>query len=298
MEKVVVINGAAQGEDVAFESFIKEQSGELGAAATSPDDACFWLYSSGSTGQPKGTVHLQHDMVFAAETYGKQVLQVQEDDVCFSAAKLFFAYGLGNGLYFPFSVGATAVYIPEWPSPRLVYDTIARYQPTIFFGVPTLYGAMLAQEDGDLGRVHTCVSAGEALPADIMVRWHKRFGIKILDGIGSTEICHIFISNCRDEVRSGCTGKLVLGYDARIVDENFNDVEDGEIGTLLIKGDSIASCYWNKHEKTKQTMLGDWINTDDKFFKDKDGYFYYVGRSNNMLKVGGIGFPPLRLKPA
>lgn len=296
LEKVVVINGAAEGKNVTFEDFIKGQPGEMEVAATSPDDACFWLYSSGSTGQPKGTVHLQHDMVFAAETYGKQVLQVQEDDVCFSAAKLFFAYGLGNGLYFPFSVGATAVYMPEWPSPGLVYDTIARHQPTIFFGVPTLYGAMLAQEEGDLGRVHTCVSAGEALPPDIMARWHKRFGIQILDGIGSTEICHIFISNCRGEVRSGCTGKLVPGYEARIVDENFNDIEDGEIGTLLIKGDSIASCYWNKHEKTKKTMLGDWINTDDKFFKDKDGYFYYVGRSNDMLKVGGIWVSPIEVE--
>ena len=296
LEKIVVVNGGAEGDDIAFRDFIEGQSGELAAADTGPDDACFWLYSSGSTGQPKGTVHLQHDMVFAAETYGKQILKIKEDDVCFSAAKLFFAYGLGNGLYFPFSVGATAVYMPEWPSPRRVYDTIARHQPTIFYGVPTLYGAMLAEKDGDLGRVHSCVSAGEALPADIMNRWQKRFGIQILDGIGSTEICHIFISNCRNDVRGGCTGKLVPGYEARIVDENFNDVEDGEIGTLLIKGDSIASCYWNKHEKTKQTMLGEWINTDDKFFRDKDGYFFYVGRSNDMLKVGGIWVSPIEVE--
>jgi 4-hydroxybenzoate-CoA ligase len=296
LEKVVVVNGTADGEDIRLEDFIAGQPGETAAAATSPDDACFWLYSSGSTGQPKGTVHLQHDMVFAAETYGKQVLQVQEDDVCFSAAKLFFAYGLGNGLYFPFNVGATAVYMPEWPSPKRVYDTIARHQPTVFFGVPTLYGAMLAQKEGDLGRVHTCVSAGEALPPDIMTRWQKRFDSQILDGIGSTEICHIFISNCRGDVRSGCAGKLVPGYEARIVDENFNDVQDGEIGTLLIKGDSIASSYWNKHEKTKKTMLGDWINTDDKFFKDKDDYFYFVGRSNDMLKVGGIWVSPIEVE--
>ena len=296
LEKIVVINGEADAGHVTFEDFIKDQPGKMQPAATSPDDACFWLYSSGSTGQPKGTVHLQHDMVFAAETYGRQVLKVQENDVCFSAAKLFFAYGLGNGLYFPFSVGGTAVYMPQWPTPKLIYDTIARHQPTIFFGVPTLYGAMLAQKEGDLGRVHICVSAGEALPADIMARWHKRFGVQILDGIGSTEICHIFISNCRDEVRPGCTGKLVPGYEARIVDENFNDVAYGEIGTLLIKGDSIASCYWNKHEKTKQTMLGDWINTDDKFFKDEEGYFYYVGRSNDMLKVGGIWVSPVEVE--
>jgi 4-hydroxybenzoate-CoA ligase len=296
LEKIIVVNGGAQGDGLAFNDFIDGQSGEMKAADTGPDDACFWLYSSGSTGQPKGTVHLQHDMVFAADTYGKQVLKVKEDDVCFSAAKLFFAYGLGNGLYFPFSVGATAVYMPEWPSPKLVYDTIARHQPTIFFGVPTLFGAMLALKKGDLGRVHTCVSAGEALPADIMNRWKKRFGVQILDGIGTTEICHIFISICRNDVRGGCTGKLVPGYEARIVDENFRDVKDGEIGTLLIKGDSIASCYWNKHDKTKQTMLGEWINTDDKFFKDKDGYFFYVGRSNDMLKVGGIWVSPIEVE--
>lgn len=295
LEKVVVVNGSAGANDVTFEEFIAGQSGEMTVAHTSPDDACFWLYSSGSTGQPKGTVHLQHDMVYAAETYGKQVLKVQENDVCFSAAKLFFAYGLGNGLYFPFSVGATAVYMPQWPTPQLVFNTIARHQPSLFFGVPTLFGAMLT-ESGDLGRVRTSVSAGEALPPDILMRWRERFGTQILDGIGSTEICHIFISNCHDDVRPGSTGKLVPGYEARIVDDGFNDVEDGEIGTLLIKGDSIASCYWNKHDKTKKTMMGEWINTDDKFFKDENGYFFYVGRSNDMLKVGGIWVSPIEVE--
>lgn len=296
LDHIIVVHGKGTEADFSYEELVEENSARLECAPTTPDDPCFWLYSSGSTGHPKGTIHLQHDMIFAAETYGKQVLGIQEDDICFSAAKLFFAYGLGNGLYFPFSVGATAVYLPDRPTPEAVFQTIQTHDPTIFFGVPTLYGAMLAQEKGDLGRVYTCVSAGEALPPDIMARWHKRFGIKILDGIGSTETCHIFISNYRGEVRSGCTGKLVPGYEARIVDENFNDVEDGKIGTLLIKGDSIASCYWNKHEKTKQTMLGDWINTDDKFFKDEDGYFYYVGRSNDMLKVGGIWVSPIEVE--
>lgn len=295
LELVVVVRGEAPQGDITFEEFIAGKSSELEAAPTTPDDACFWLYSSGSTGQPKGTVHLQHDMVFAAETYAKQVLKIQEDDVCFSAAKLFFAYGLGNGLYFPFSVGATSVYMPVWPAPKPVFDTIALHQPTIFFGVPTLFGAMLS-EPGNLGRARICVSAGEALPPDILKRWHKNFGVQILDGIGSTEICHIFISNREDAVRPGSTGKLVPGYEARIVDEYFNDVPDGEIGTLLIKGDSIAACYWNKHQKTKKTMIGDWINTDDKFIRDEDGYFFYVGRSNDMLKVGGIWVSPIEVE--
>lgn len=295
LEKVVIVHGAATGKDISFNDFIAGQSGELDAAPTGPDDTCFWLYSSGSTGQPKGTVHLQHDMVYATETYGKQVLKVREEDVCFSAAKLFFAYGLGNGLYFPFGVGATAVYLPERPTPRSVFDTIARHQPTLYFGVPTLFGAMLT-EPGELGRVRICVSAGEALPPEILKRWRARFDVQILDGIGSTEICHIFISNRDDAIRPGSTGKLVPGYEARIVDENLNDVPDGDMGTLLIKGDSIAACYWNKHEKTKKTMMGEWINTDDKFFRDEDGFFFYVGRSNDMLKVGGIWVSPIEVE--
>lgn len=295
LEHVIVVGSQAEGSDLVFDQWVAKHADELDTAPTNACDSCFWLYSSGSTGLPKGTVHLQHDMVYAAETYGKQVLQVKEDDVCFSAAKLFFAYGLGNGLYFPFSVGATAVYHPGRPTPDAMYETIARHQPTIFYGVPTLFGSMLTV-DGSLGRTRVCVSAGEALPPDILKRWKDRFDVGIMDGIGSTEISHIFISNRVDDMRPGSTGKLVPGYDARIVDAEFNDVPDGEVGTLLIKGDSTAACYWNKHEKSKCTMLGDWLNTDDKFFRDEDGYFFYVGRSNDMLKVGGIWVSPIEVE--
>lgn len=295
LEYVVVVGGDAGSANIPFDAWVTAQSDDLEPAPTTPDDACFWLYSSGSTGLPKGTVHLQHDIVYATETYGKQVLKVKESDVCFSAAKLFFAYGLGNGLYFPFSVGATTVYHPGRPTPDAMYATIARHRPTIFFGVPTLFGSMLTEE-GDLGRVRVCVSAGEALPAEILKRWKARFEVGIMDGIGSTEISHIFISNRVNDMRPGSTGKLVPGYEARIVDGDFNNVPDGEIGTLLIKGDSTAAFYWNKHEKSKNTMLGDWINTDDKFFRDKDGYYFYVGRSNDMLKVGGIWVSPIEVE--
>lgn len=296
LETIIVVNGRdPSGESLVYDELVQNQPTELETAQTTPDDACFWLYSSGSTGKPKGTVHLQHDMVFSAETYGKQVLKVQEHDITFSAAKLFFAYGLGNGLYFPFSVGATTVLMPDRPTPDSVYATVETFRPSLFFGVPTLYGAMLASE-GNLPGVRMCVSAGEALPADILYRWRKRFNVQILDGIGSTELAHIFLSNVEEDIRPGSTGKPVPGYEARIVDDKFNDVPQGEVGTLLIKGDSAAAYYWNKHEKTKQTMLGEWLNTDDKFYMDEEGFFFYVGRSNDMLKVGGIWVSPIEVE--
>ncbi len=295
LEQIILINGI-RPETMTYTDFTASASTALEPAPTSPDDACFWLYSSGSTGKPKGTVHLQHDMLFSLETYGKQVLKVREDDVCFSAAKLFFAYGLGNGMYFPFGVGATTVLMPERPTPESVYRTVTLHRPTLYFGVPTLYGAMLAADEGRMDGVRLCVSAGEALPADIFHRWKKRFNLDILDGIGSTEIVHIYISNRQEDIRPGSTGKLVPGYEAKIVDDKLNEVPQGEIGTVWIKGDSIAACYWNKHVKTKQSMIGEWFNTDDKFFMDGEGFFYYVGRSNDMLKVGGIWVSPIEVE--
>ncbi|MCG8617223.1 MAG: benzoate-CoA ligase family protein [Desulfobacterales bacterium] len=300
LEKIIIID---PGEDdpadfpdiVSYEDFVRDRATDLAPAETGPDDACFWLYSSGSTGKPKGTIHLQHDMIFSAETYGRQVLKIEEEDICFSAAKLFFAYGLGNGLYFPFSVGATAVYMPDRPTPDSVFATIEKYSPTLFFGVPTLYGAMLAQE-GKINGVRLCISAGEALPADIFHRWKERHQVDILDGIGSTEIVHIYISNRHDNIRPGSTGQLVPGYEARIVDDALRDVDPGGIGTLLIKGDSTAGYYWNKHEKTKAAMMGEWFNTDDKFYLDDEGFFFYVGRSDDMLKVGGIWVSPIEVE--
>ncbi len=295
LEHVLVVNGEARGGDIAYQTLVEDQSPVLECAPTGPDDACFWLYSSGSTGNPKGTVHLHHDMVYAAETYARSILKIRESDRCFSAAKLFFAYGLGNGLYFPFSVGASAVYLSDRPTARAVFDVIERHQPTLYFGVPTLYGTMLEAE-GSLRGVRMCISAGEALPPDLLKRWKARFGMPITDGIGSTEMAHIFISNDGGDVRPGCTGKPVPGYEARVVDEHLRDLPDGEVGTLLVKGDSAASCYWNRHEKTKETMLGDWINTGDKFYRDAEGFYYYVGRSNDMLKVGGIWVSPIEVE--
>ena len=295
LHNVIVVNGEAPRGDLALETLWQNEPEQLGAAPTTPDDACFWLYSSGSTGLPKGTVHLQRNMVYSCETYAKQVLGIREDDVCFSAAKLFFAYGLGNGLYFPFSVGATAVYLPERPTPEAVYDTIREQKPTIFYGVPTLYASMLEAE-GSLDGVRIGVSAGEALPADILKRWKERFGIDILDGIGSTELVHIFISNYPGDINPGSTGRLVPGHEAKIVDEQMQEVPQGEVGTLLVNSGSAAAYYWNKREKTRQTMLGPWFNTGDKFFMDENGLFFYAGRTDDMLKVGGIWLSPVEVE--
>ena len=291
LKQIIVANGEAPAGDISLAELAGAQSAELDTAPTCRDDSCFWLYSSGSTGSPKGTVHLQHDMVYATETYGKKVLGIREDDCCFSAAKLFFAYGLGNGLYFPFAVGATAVYLPKRPTPDQVYGTIKRHRPTLFFGVPTLYGQML-EEEGRMDGVRLCVSAGEALPADYINRWKSRFDLDIIDGIGSTEMAHIFISNQPGNIHPGSSGKIVPGYEARIVDEEMNDLPAGEMGILLVKGDSAAALYWNKHEKTRQTIMGHWINTGDKYYRDEQGYFYCAGRSDDMLKVGGIWVSP------
>ncbi|CAG0937259.1 benzoate-CoA ligase [Thermoflexales bacterium] len=291
LEHVIVANGSAPVGDLCLADLTAAQSPLLETAPTCRDDACFWLYSSGSTGSPKGTVHLQHDMVYSARTYGAKVLDIRGNDVFFSAAKLFFAYGLGNGIYFPFCVGATAVYLPLRPTPADVYKTVRRHRPTLFFGVPTLYGQML-EEEGIMDGVRLCVSAGEALPPAYLHRWKARFQLDILDGIGSTEMAHIFISNRPGEIVAGSSGKVVPGYEARIVDENMHDLPTGEIGTLLVKGDSAAAFYWNKHEKTRQTMMGQWINTGDKYVCDEKGYFHCAGRSDDMLKVGGIWVSP------
>ncbi|GAC1360464.1 MAG: benzoate-CoA ligase family protein [Ktedonobacteraceae bacterium] len=285
-----------------FDLLVQKASAQLKAVETSKDDSAFWLYSSGSTGFPKGCVHLQHDMVYCTENYAKTILNLSPDDITFSASKLFFAYGLGNGLYFPFAVGASTVLYPGRPIAEDIFKVVERCRPTVFFGVPTLYAAMLALPDAekrfDFSSVRICVSAGEALPADILRRWKERFHVDILDGIGSTEILHIFISNRPGEIRPGSTGKLVPGYDARIVDEQGQPVANGTMGSLLIRGESTASCYWNKHEKTKNVINGHWISTGDTYYQDAEDYFWYCGRSDDMLKVSGQWVSPAEIENA
>jgi benzoate-CoA ligase family protein len=296
----VLVAGGPAGPHLSYEDRVARASARLAAAPTSRDDAAFWLYSSGSTGFPKGAVHLHHDMVICQETYARQVVGYRPTDRVYSAAKLFFAYGLGNAGYFPMGVGAQSVLYPHRPTPESVFELLARHRPTLFFGVPTLYAGMLAVKEAekrwDLSSLRLCVSAGEALPEELYTRWQDRFGVEVIDGIGTTEILHIFLSNRPGAARPGSTGQPVPGYEAMVVDDEGRPVPRGEIGNLRVKGDSIMAYYWNKHDKTKETLFGPWIQTGDKYYEDPDGYFWYCGRADDMLKVGGIWVSPVEVE--
>jgi len=298
--KHLIVSGSALAGLSSFETLIEGASPTLEAAHTHRDEPAFWLYSSGSTGPPKGAIHLHHDIVHTIEGYARGVLQMTAKDRCLSAAKLFFAYGLGNSLSFPFGVGAQTIVVPGRSSPEAMFEAIDGLQPTIFFGVPTLFAAMLQVESAatrfDLSSLRFCVSAGEALPPEIFRRWHERFGLEIVDGLGSTEMLHIFISNRPGACRPGTSGVEVPGYSARIVDEDGAAVPAGGIGTLMASGESAAAGYWNQHEKTKATFQGHWLNTGDKYFRDEEGYYHYCGRSDDMLKVGGIWVSPVEVE--
>jgi benzoate-CoA ligase len=280
---------------------LNSASPRAAAAATCADDACFWLYSSGSTGRPKGVVHCHSHLTLTAELYAKLILGITEEDVVFSAAKLFFAYGLGNALTFPMAVGATSVLMAERPTPQSVARILTAHKPTIFYGVPTLYGAMLASNElpaREQVSLRHCVSAGEALPEDIGKRWRERFGVDILDGIGSTEMLHIFLSNRPGDVRYGTTGTPVPGYHIRLVDDEGKPVEPGEIGELQVSGPTSAAAYWNNRERSRHTFLGPWTRSGDKYVEDRDGYFTYAGRTDDMLKVSGIYVSPFEVESA
>ncbi|HEX6957402.1 MAG TPA: benzoate-CoA ligase family protein [Ferrovibrio sp.] len=298
----VLISGQVPPTVTPLQKLLDEQSDQLEPADTTPDDIGFWLYSSGSTGMPKGAMHLHGDLVHTAVLYGEDVLGIKADDLVFSAAKLFFAYGLGNAMTFPLHVGATAVLMAERPTPAAVMQRLKQHQATIFYGVPTLYAGILADPNitGESGsaRLRRCVSAGEALPEEIGRRWHKLFGVDILDGIGSTEMLHIFLSNRPDDVRYGTTGMAVPGYDLKIVGENGQEVEQGEIGELLVSGPSCAVAYWNNRAKSLATFQGPWTRTGDKYLQTKDGYYVYAGRSDDMLKVSGIWVSPFEVESA
>ena len=286
---------------VEFEAALGAATPRTTPAPTTPDDPGFWLYSSGSTGKPKGTVHTHGNLWWTAELYGKAVLQLTEDDVCFSAAKLYFAYGLGNALTFPLSVGASVVLMAERPTPDAVFKrwTAAEHRPTVFFGAPTGYAGMLASPhlpSREQVALRMGSSAGEALPAEIAQRFKAHFGCDIIDGIGSTEMLHVFISNRPGDVRYGSTGKPVAGYEIELRGEDGRPVADGEVGDLYIKGPSSALMYWGNREKTRDTFLGGWTKSGDKYIRDAEGYYTYAGRSDDMLKVSGIYVSPFEVE--
>lgn len=300
-EKFIVLGGAERPGTLSFESWIRDNSVNLDAARTSKDDAAFWLYSSGSTGRPKACVHLQHDMVVCAERYAKAILNARESDRFFSVAKLFFAYGLGNGLYFSLAVGATSILLPGPPKPQSIFDVVERSRPTLFFSVPSNYAKLLAHlpEAGrtpDFSSVRHAVSAGECLPAAIFHRFKERFGVEILDAIGSTEALHMFIANRPGAVKPGSSGTIIPGFEARIMDENNQPVVPGEMGDLIVKTDAACAGYWNQHEKTKDTISGHWLRTGDRYYQDPEGYFWYAGRSDDMLKVSGTWVSPVEIE--
>jgi benzoate-CoA ligase family protein len=299
----VVVVGGNDRQHPCLSELMGAASPELEAEVTHKDDAAFWLYSSGSTGSPKGCVHLHHDMVVCTELYARNILQMNERDRCYSVARLFFAYGLGNAGYFPLGCGATTILSPARPSAATIYADIERYRPTMFFSVPSNYAALLAYQragetDFDLSSVRHAISAGESLPAPLFERFKKRFGVEILDSLGSTETLQMVIANRPGEAKPGSSGKIIPGYEARIVDDDRRAVAPGEIGNLWIKGDSTCAGYWNQHDKTKETFEGHWFRTGDKYHQDEEGYFWYAGRANDLFKVNGRWLSPTEVESA
>ncbi|HWE12554.1 MAG TPA: benzoate-CoA ligase family protein [Solirubrobacteraceae bacterium] len=277
---------------------LRAQESELSAAATHRDDVAFWLYSSGSTGKPKGVVHLQHDIEVTCVNFADQVLGIEPADVTFSTTKLFHAYGLGNGLSFPLWAGATSVLMEGPTKPEPTIRTLSQHRPTIFFSVPALFSALVRDPsaDGALESVRFCVSAAEPLPAETGRRWRERFGVDIVDGIGSTEMLHIYCSNRPGQVALGTSGWPVPGYEVRLVDEEGRVLEGPGTGTLHVRGDSCAAYYWHQHEKTQSMMLGAWYATGDRYTRRDDGAYSYVGRVDDMLKVGGLWVAPVNVE--
>jgi len=290
-----------EGDPQSFERFVEETpAGKLDTAETTADEPAFWLWTSGSTGRPKAAVHAHQDWKHCCELYAKPILELTENDRCFSASKLFHAYGLGNALVFPFWAGSSTALLPDKPSPANTFRVIAEAQPTVFFGVPTLYAAMLAPDAGlaSLPSVRLCVSAGEPLPGELFTRWKTRYGTEILDGIGSTEVLHIYVSPRRGSARPDSTGTPVDGYQVRIVDEYLRDVPDGDAGDLIVRGPSTALHYWNRLATSRAKMRGEWFFSCDKFRRTPDGDLHYVGRSDDMFKCGGEWVSPTDVEAA
>lgn len=289
--------GAAGADGLA--AFIDGQPETLEAADTHRDDMAFWMYSSGSTGRPKGVVHLQHDMAYTGEAYAKPVLGLHEGDICFSVPKIFFAYGFGNSATFPFSVGGATVLMPEAPKPARIFEMVATHRPTRFFGLPTLYTALVRHESAasaDFSSVETCVSAAEILSEEIFEAWKSRFGHEILEGLGSTEVLHIYLSNRLDRRKLGAAGARVPGYEIKLTSKEGAPVERGEEGIMWVLGDSNAPCYWNRPDKTEETMRDGWIYTGDRFVEDADGFFFFRGRADDLVKVSGQWVYPLEVE--
>jgi benzoate-CoA ligase len=295
--KHIIVVGTPRGRGLSFEQLISKASDKLEAAETSKDDVCFWGYTSGSTGNPKGAVHLQHDMITISDLFVEPVLKMTSDDLCFSASKMFFSYGLGNSLYFPFRFGASTVLWPEKPDPEKILQVIDRYKPTFFFSVPTLFARFLRVEKNyDLSSLRICLSSGEPLPPTLFHQWQERTGLELLDVVGSTEATHDFLANRPGRAKAGSSGEVTPAFEAKIVDDDGREVPIGEVGNLMVKGDATAPFYWNKHEQTKRMMQGEWLKTGDTYYRDAEGFYWYCGRSDDMMKVGGLWVSPIEIE--
>ncbi|MFL6230295.1 MAG: benzoate-CoA ligase family protein, partial [Pyrinomonadaceae bacterium] len=295
----VLVVGRERGPFDSFDEVTRAMPDELTPADTRRDDIAIWLFTSGSTGHPKGAVHFHHDLPYNTECYAKRVLGVNENDLTLAVPKLFFGYATGTNLLFPFAVGGATALFSERSTPEKMFELIERFRPTILTSVPTMINAMLNLEGAarrDLSSLRCCLSAGEALPVELYERWTKTFGVEILDGIGSAEMFHIYISNRPGDVKPGSLGRVVEGYEARVIDAEGRELPTGEMGTLKVRGDSAALCYWQAHEKSKETFAGDWCTTGDQFHVDEAGYFWYRGRTDDMLKVSGIYVSPTEIE--
>jgi len=303
LQTVIVVNGDAKPDadvkSLHWDGWLAGQAAELEPADTGRDDMAFWMYSSGSTGRPKGIVHLHHDMAYTHDSYAQEILKLGEDDICFSPPKIFFAYGFGNSITFPFAVGASAVLNAGRPESVGVFACIERYRPTILFGLPTLYNALLNHErsaEADLGSVRLCISAAETLSNELFNAWQNRFGLDIIEGLGSTEVLHIYLSNAPGAFKVGAAGRPVQGYEMELRNDAGQPIKPDEPGVLWVRGDSNAPCYWNKADKTAETMRDGWIYTGDRFETDDDGYYYFRGRADDLIKVSGQWVYPLEIE--
>ena len=302
LNTLISINGAAHVSHVAtidFDEIAKDLSPDLDEADTHKNEMAFWMYSSGSTGRPKGIVHLQHDMAYTIATYSNEILKLKPDDICFSVPKIFFAYGCGNSVVFPFAVGASTALLAGRPDAKAIFETIEAFRPTVFFGVPTVYTTLTKAQDAahaDLSSLRLCLSAAEVLSADVFNAWKNKTGLEIIEGLGSTEVLHIYLSNTASDKRLGSAGKRVPGYDVKLVDRDGHDIGDAEEGIMWVRGQSNTPFYWNKPDKTADTMRGDWINTNDRFAVDKDGFYYFRGRADDFIKISGQWVYPLEVE--
>jgi len=300
--KAVIVVGGGPDPVPRLDRLLSAENEGSTPARTCADEVAYWLYSSGTTGMPKGVMHVHSTPMVLARSSGQDRIGIREDDVVFSAAKLFFSYGLGNAIFCPMSVGATSVFYPERPTPQTVFETLRGYQPTMFYAVPTLYAAILADPDctpqNGSSRLRLCFSAGEPLPSHVGEAWKERFGLDIVNGVGSTEMAHLYLTNLPHAVEYGTAGRPVKDYDLRLVDEDGDEVADGEIGELLVRGESAAAGYWNQREKSRRTFVGEWTRTGDKYVRRSDGVYIYYGRTDDMFKVSAIWVSPFEVEAA